>query len=275
MSLRLKIVGLLGGAVFCLLVYRIGVWAWKPSTLDGEIPRRLLADNTVLEFVNNQLTYSDGDHKSWEVHAQQIIADKAPGGSMSSLRAATFSGIEAGKVFSPEKVSPVASFSARHGSFELQSVSDVAAEIKDQYTIQWQLKLSDTVDLRSANGDEIKTDSLAILSLIGRHDGKKSMKIFWEKGGVFQSGTLRIRVNKADYDPDQGSLASSGGVFASTPKLNAQSQRAYWFAKTKELHFPDKVNGSIDGMPFDAESVIYNPGTGITKGRRATLKLAL
>ena len=105
-------------------------------------------------MVNDHIAFYDGQNKGLEVHAKKITGEKAAGGAISSFRSATFTGIDGGKVYTQGKLAPAATFSANHGSYELQNVSDVPAEIKSQYNVDWELTLADTVIVPSLDLDQ-------------------------------------------------------------------------------------------------------------------------
>ena len=267
-------VAAIGGASLCLFFgYKVTNWVFKTSETEL-VPRgSLVNDNVVSTLEGVTSTRNENGHKRWEFKAKKIEVEKVPGGSISSVRSSTVTALTDGKLYADDGKF-LASFSGRHAEIELQTVSDIPQEIRSQYTVQWQIKLTDTVKLVNAAGDNISTDSLAILNTTSKQTGMKSIRVIWEKGGVFRSGKLGIRVNRADYDPEQGILSCSEGVIASHPQFNVQSQRAYWFSKQGELHLPDRTDGSYGGMPISGVGVIINPEKGTIKGQNCKLRVS-
>ena len=201
---RLKLVASLGGASLCLFgLFKITKWVITPSPDQFGSPTSLVSDNTVSILKDFTSIRKENGITRWEFKAKQVLIEKVPGGSMSSVKGSTFTDISSGKLFN-ETGKFLASFSGRHAEIELQSVSAIPQNILDQYTVQWQIKLTDTVKLANSSGDNILTDSLAILNTTSKQTGAKSLRVLWEKGGVFRSGK-QYRAHGTAARPDRRS----------------------------------------------------------------------
>lgn len=248
---------------FALGMYLLYRWAGHSPT-DSMPP--FVATSTSAAFRLESATFtgeSDG-RKTWSVWARQIDVERMPGSALSSIQGATLTDIRNGVLYkAPSKDSaaavtisndglptgpPAATFRAQHGRYALGNLEPVANELDLLYSVRWQLKLTGSVDLRTAAGDHLQSDALTILEMTNRRTGRLERRVVCDNGVQITLKDAQIHANQARYDPAGRTVECLGGVRGVHKDGTVQADSLFWSLKDQIIRCPETASGVFRGM---------------------------
>ncbi|HZT40804.1 MAG TPA: hypothetical protein VFA07_01375 [Chthonomonadaceae bacterium] len=251
------------------LAYR---WAGQPSVVS---PPAQVVTGTTPTFLLTNTTYSEtsGGHKIWSVWAGRIEMDHMPGAALAAIQKATLTDIRNGVLYrvpasgtvpaaagtsAPLAGPPAATFRADKGLYAVGDLASVPNDIVLAYSVRWQLQLTGNVDLRATDGDHLHADSLSILEMINRRNGRLERRIVCDNGLQVSLKDVQVHANVARYDPADRSVECLGGVRGTFREGAVQADSLFWSLKDQVLRCPETASGTFraftgawNGMSID------------------------
>ena len=246
-------------AIGLTLAYR---WAGQTSLLP---PPAYVNNRTTPTFLLTNTTYTEtsNGHKTWSVWAGRIEMDHMPGAALAAIQTATLTDIRNGVLYrvpaspssfgtaaaaqtsTPETGAPAATFRADQGRYAIGDLASVPNDIALAYSVRWQLKLTGNVDLRAADGDHLRADSLSILEMISRRTGRLERRIVCDNGMQVSSKDVRVHANVARYDPAGRTVECLDGVRGAFREGAIQADSLFWSLKDQVLRCPETATGTF------------------------------
>ncbi len=272
--------------VITLLVVLAGVYRWaEPSNTYLSSPSPSPVSTVTMRLENAPFESYVNGHKSWSVWANRIDLERTAGASMSMIQSASIEGIRNGILYKAGEKSPASddssvmnkepalvSFSAQKGRYAIQNLDSMPLEWSQNYTMQWQFRLTDDVKLETLKGETLTAESMTLYELINRRTRKSEHRLVWDSGADMTSKKVRVHSNQMRMDPGERVLECTHGVRCAYPDGAVQTDRAYLSLKEQILRCPDPAAGTEKKLQYSAEGLVVNIKNRVFTANRVQMK---
>ncbi|MCW3099049.1 MAG: hypothetical protein JWL77_4667 [Chthonomonadaceae bacterium] len=273
-----------GFVVGTAVVYR---WAEPSPPSTPPVQNASAGSNVTMRLENAPFIGHSNGFKTWSLRAGRIELERMPGSSLSSIENVSLQDIKDGQLFPapptpavPPTTLPVAhspsgqtaldqlppeteaaygpwtaKFHAGRGHYRSGLMALPPPELALLYRLQSEFDLSQGVDFRTREGDHFEAESLTVLDLIHKQNGRSERRILCDNGMKITRKEAQMTANQARYDVSGRSVECLGGARATFPDGALQAERMYWSLDTGVLRCPETTTGTWQGMPFVAQGL--------------------
>lgn len=153
---------------------------------------------------------------------------------------------------------PLAYFRAQHGRYLQGQAEPLEADLSLNYTLQWQLKLSGDVDIKTPQGDELHTEALTILELTNLRTHQTEQRLQCDSGATIMRKDVKILANRLRYTLTDHTVELLDGVHGVFKDGAIQAERVFWALQDNVIRAPDTSTGTIQGQNFSAEGLVLD-----------------
>lgn len=266
------------------LLYR---WAEPSPPTSSSIQPASTGSNVTMRLENAPFIGHSHGFKTWSLQAGRIELEHMPGSSLASIENIALTDIKDGLLFPAPPASAVspatapaipgaagqtamdrlppesevsygpwtAKFRAGRGHYRSGLMSLPPPELAVLYRLQSEFDLAQGVDFLTREGDHFEAESLTVLDLIHKKNGRSERRILCDNGMKITRKNTQITANQARYDVAGRTVECLGGARAAFPDGILQTERMYWSLDAGVLRCPDTASGTLRGTPFVAQGL--------------------
>ena len=276
-----------GFVIGTVLVYR---WAEPAPPTTAPLQSAAIGSNVTMRLENSPFVGHSNGFKTWSLWAGKIEMERMPGSALASIESVSLTNIKDGLLFpapatplaAPSPTAPLqspsgqtalsrlpteaeathgpwsAKFRAGRGHYRSGLLSLPPPELALLYRLQSEFDLTQGVDFRTREGDHFEAESLSVLDLQNKQNGRSERRILCDNGMKVTRKDTQVTANRARYDVAGRTVECLGGARATFPDGVLQADRVYWSLDAGVLRCPETTTGTFRGIPFVAQGLIVD-----------------